>query len=110
MKALLLVLVILAFFYAFYTGAMAVWSYFQMWDAVDTAVQEHGKAGATAVRGSLLHSASEAGVPIQERQVAIEEDSAAFNVRLQWAWPVITYKGETVLAIPISLERSLKRP
>ncbi len=102
-------LLALAFFYVFSTGAMAVWSYFRVSDVVERALQEHGGTGPPAVREAILAGTADAGVPVDDRQVLVEEDGAAVRVRVRWSWPIVQYGGEGVVAVPLSVERSRAR-
>lgn len=103
------ILLALAFFYTFYTGAMAAWSYFRMSDVVEQALQDQARAGALPVRGAVLRRAAEAGVPIDDRHVVVLEEEGTLRVLVRWRWPVISYGGDEVLALPLSLERSRAR-
>lgn len=108
MKGLFVLLLILAFFYVFYCGAMSIWSYLALSDIVERAVLEHGKV-AGPVRNYIVRGAAESGVPIQERNIVVTSDERSLSVNLRWSFPVVKYHGEDVLEIPLSLERGFAR-
>ncbi|PYO01520.1 MAG: hypothetical protein DMD91_07345 [Candidatus Rokuibacteriota bacterium] len=108
MKAIVLVLLALAFFYAFYCGVMSIWSYFAMASIVDLAVQERGKAPAP-VREYIMKNAAESGVRIEDRNVVVTTDERQLSINLKWTFPVVTYKGEDLVEIPLSLQRAFAR-
>ena len=54
MKRVVLLLLAVGFFYAFYCGVGAVWSYFELSSVVDRALEERGRAGAAAVREAII--------------------------------------------------------
>lgn len=112
MKHIAGVLLVLGFFYAFYCGTMALWSYFEMSDIVDRAVENHARGGPGLVRDAIVRGAAESGVPITADAVVVAEsgEPQALHVRLRWAWPVWNYQGTDVLQIPLSLEREFARP
>ena len=109
MKAILVALVALAAFYGFYCGVMSVWSYFALADIVDRAIEERGKSAAAPVREFIIKNAAESGVRIEERNVVVTSDDRRLNVNLRWSYPVVSYKGEDVIEIPLSLERAFAR-
>ncbi len=108
MKAVVLALLAIALFYLFYCGVMSVWSYFAMAGIVDQAVEDRGKTAAP-VREYIIKSAAEAGVRIQDRHVVVTSDERQLYINLRWTFPVVTYKGEDVVEIPLSLERAFAR-
>ncbi len=111
MKALGGILVALAFFYAFYAGAMTLWSYVQVAGVVDKAWEDHGRNGAASVRAAIIKGGNEAGVTLDGRFVLVGEDERTMAVAVRWSFPVISFKGDTFLEIPLSLQRSYeKRP
>jgi len=108
-KAVVLVLLALAFFYAFYCGVMSIWSYFAMASIVDQAIQERGKTAAAAVREYIIKNAAESGVRIDDRNVVVTSDERQLSINLKWTFPVVTYQGEHRVEIPLSLERAFAR-
>jgi hypothetical protein len=103
---------LLGFLYVFWTGGMAVRSYWQMSDVVDRAfeLQERARAGAAAVRRVIVEGAAEAGVPIAADDVEVTEDGGVLAVRLHWSWPVVSWQGEHIVRVPLSLERTKSSP
>lgn len=110
MKIVLVALLVLAFFYAFYSGVMVIWSYLEVSGAVDRAWEEQGKNGASSVRAAIVKHAADAGVPLDDRLVQVGEDDRSLSVRLRWSWPVVSYQGETIVEIPLSMERAFAKP
>jgi len=108
-KAVAFALLALAFFYGFYCGVMSIWSYFAMASIVDQAVTERGRAAAAPVREYIIKNAAESGVNIQDRNVVVTTDEHHLNINLRWTFPVVTYKGEDIVEIPLSLERAFGR-
>ncbi len=106
MKVIVLVLLAIAFFYAFYCGVMSIWSYFAMANIVDQAVAERGKTAAALVREYIIKNAAESGVRIDDRNVVVTSEERSLNINLRWTFPVVTYKGEDLVEIPLSLERA----
>jgi hypothetical protein len=108
-KLIGLLFLAVAFFYAFYSGAGAIWSYFELSSVVDRALEERGRAGAPAMRDAILQSAGRAGVPVRAQDVVVSEEDGIYSIHIRWTWPVITYQGKDVLEIPLSLQRSVRR-
>jgi hypothetical protein len=109
MKAISAVLVALAFVYAFYTASLAAWSYFEMSDVVEKALEDNARAGVAPLREAIVKGATDAGVAVQEQQIVVAEDDSNVRVRVRWTWPVINYGGAEVIALPLWLERSVTR-
>jgi len=103
--------VLLLFFYVVWTGGMAARSYRQMSEVVDRAfeLQERGRLGAPGVRQVVLEGATEVSVPIAAEDVVVTDDAGQLMVRLRWTWPVVSWQGEQVLRVPLSLERARAR-
>jgi hypothetical protein len=108
-KAIVLALVALGAFYGFYCGVMSAWSYFALADIVDRAVEERGKGAAAPVREFIIKNAAESGVRIEERNVVVTSDDRQLSINLRWSYPVVSYKGEDVVEIPLSLARAFAR-
>jgi len=108
-KAAFFALLAIAFFYGFYCGVMSIWSYFAMASIVDQAVTERGRTAAAPVRDYIIKNAAESGVNIQDRNVVVTADERQLNINLRWTFPVVTYKGEDIVEIPLSLERAFGR-
>jgi len=103
------ILVVLAFFYAFYAGVMTVWSYIQVAGVVDKAWEDQGRSGAASVRAAIVRGATEAGVPIEARFVMVGEDERRMSVAVRWSFPAVSFKGDTFLDVPLSLQRSFDK-
>ncbi|HEV8642290.1 MAG TPA: hypothetical protein VGV13_14425 [Methylomirabilota bacterium] len=110
MKILVLAALVLGLFNASYVGARAAWSYLELSGVVDKALADHAGNGAGPVRAAIIKGAQEAGVRIDDRNVAVGETARALAVRLKWSWPVIAYQGRRIIEVPLSLERSFARP
>jgi hypothetical protein len=109
MKVLTWGVVIVAFAYLAYAGMMSVWSYFQVAGAVEEALEARSlseRHDPRAVKLGILKSVNEAGIPLQETDVTVTASERALAVSVVWTFPVVIYKGESVLAIPLSVERS----
>ncbi len=110
MKLVLIALLAVGFCYAFYSGAAAIWSYLELSNVVDRALEERGRGGPVAVREGIVHGAGQAGVKLTDRDVVVAEEGGLYTVQVRWTWPVVSYKGDDVLEIPLSLQRSVRRP
>jgi hypothetical protein len=58
------------------------------------------------VKTRILREANEAGVPIEEREVTVVVAERELKLNVVWTFPVFVYKGESVLAIPLSVKKS----
>ncbi len=100
--------------YAFYSGAMAAYSYLQVNDMVTESVGMRSKldrfARAPRVRDDILKRAPEAGLTLDERDVFVGEEDRTLRVLLRWSHPVIIYQGDAILAIPMSYDKSFEVP
>lgn len=102
-------LVAVAAVYCAYSVMMSAWQYFQVSGVVDDALQPYAikEAGSTprGLKAKILKEVAEAGVPLEDRDVSVTMADRVVTVNIIWSWPVIIYKGEPVLSIPISLKR-----
>jgi hypothetical protein len=110
MKLIAVGLLVVGLFYALYAGFIAVRSYLDVSSAVDRALEEQARNGAASVRAGIVKHAGEAGVPLDDRLVQVGEDERSLSVRLRWSSPVITYNGQHIIEIPLSLERGYAKP
>lgn len=62
------------------------------------------------VRQTLLIRARRLAIPIGERDVAVLSSRRGLTVELRWHFPVLAYRGDVLLMIPMSLERSVSVP
>ena len=110
MRIVFWLLVAVAFFYSFYSGAMAVWSYMQVSGVVDQALEDRHLGDkserARQVRAAIVRGAAKTGVALDEREVNVTQFEGGIVVSVRWTYPVITYNEETVFAIPLSIDRS----
>ena len=109
MKVLTWGVFIVALAYLAYAGMMSVWSYFQVAGAVEEALEARAlseRHDPRSVKQSILKSVNEAGVALQETDVSVTASERALAVSVVWSFPVVIYKGESVLAIPLSVERT----
>jgi len=88
---------------------MSIWSYFAMASIVDQAVTERGRVAAAPVRDYIIKNAADSGVRIHDRNVLVTTDERQLNINLRWTFPVVTYKGEDIVEIPLSMERAFGR-
>lgn len=102
-------LVAVACCYAAYAGMMSVYQWFQVRSVIDETLEPRN-LGELATPGDvktrILREANEAGVPIAEREVSVVSSDRMLKVNVVWTFPVIVYKGESVLAIPLSVKKS----
>jgi hypothetical protein len=101
-------LVAVALAYAAWAGMMSAWQYFQISGVVDDVMQPRSIAelgSARAVKNKILKDSAESGVPLEDRDVSVTVDNRIYTVTIMWTFPVIIYRGEPVLAIPLSLKR-----
>jgi hypothetical protein len=95
--------------YVAYAGMMSVYQWFQVWSVIDETLEprnlrELATPGDVKIR--ILREANEAGVPIAEREVSVVSADRMLKVNVVWTFPVIVYKGESVLAIPLSVKKN----
>jgi hypothetical protein len=102
-------LVVVAFFYVFYAGSMSIYQWFQVRSLIDETLEPRNLrelATPGDVRMRIVREANQAGVPIVEREVTVVSAEQELKVDVVWTFPVIVYKGESVLAIPLSVKKS----
>jgi hypothetical protein len=45
-------------------------------------------------------------LPIEDRRLRLSPTPTSIRVEVKWAYPVLTYDGENVIAVPLSLDRT----
>jgi hypothetical protein len=104
-------LIAVAFFYAAYSAFLAVSDYFQVAGVVEEALATRNRGRwedrAVQLKEAVLKGVREAGVPLDENNVSIDEKDRALHVRVQWSHAMLVVRGEHVLAIPIWVERTV---
>lgn len=114
MKLVFWLFVAVAACYGFYSASMAAWAYLQVSSVVQQAAGERyrgvaGPEGLARIRDTIVRESAEGGVPLDARDVEVVQHGGQISVRVRWTYPVIVYEGETVLAIPLSVDRSYAR-
>ncbi len=102
-------LVAVACCYVAYAGMMSVYQWFQIHSVIDETLEPRNLrelATLGDVKTRILREANEAGVPIDEREVSVVSADRMLKINVVWTFPVIVYKGESVLAIPLSVKKT----
>jgi hypothetical protein len=102
-------LVAVACCYLAYAAMMSGYQWFQVRTVIDETLEPRNfreLATLGDVKMRILREANEAGVPIAEREVSVVSADRILKVNVVWTFPVIVYKGESVLAIPLSVKKS----
>jgi len=102
-------LVAVACFYVAYAIMMSGYQWFQVRSVIEETLEPRNfreLATLGDVKMRILREAKEAGVPIDEREVSVTSADRVLKVNVVWTFPVIVYKGESVLAIPLSVKKS----
>jgi hypothetical protein len=105
--------------YGGYVGVAAGSTYFQTRELVEQAFSETtkrlrtpgageaaGQEYASDTRAGILIGARRAGIPLEPRNLVVAPEGDVLRVSFHWSYPLITYGGETILAIPLWLDRS----
>jgi hypothetical protein len=107
----LLLFVLLAF--VLVGGGQAAMTWWEMSEAVDGAVLDArgadtgwGAGGATRVRSGILRRVASAGVALSEDRLSVSDEQGSLRVRLRWLYPLVVLQDETVVAIPLSINRT----
>ena len=102
-------LVAVACFYLAYAAMMSGYQWFQVRSVIEETLEPRNFRELTTlgdVKMRILREANEAGVPIAEREVSVVSADRMLKVNVVWTFPVIVYKGESVLAIPLSVKKN----
>jgi hypothetical protein len=109
--------------WAGYTIVAAGSNYLAMQEMVDTVLQEHDKrrragiaAGAAMppeqfadeVRASLRVASRRTVLTTAEPLVLVATDARALRVTVKWAYPLLTYGGDNVISVPLTVGRTLE--
>jgi len=113
-KLVFWLLLAVAIVYGLYSGAMALWSHLEVQGIVEEVVAERARADrferAARVKEDVLKRAAQAGIALDDRETRVTDEGRLLTVLVRWAWPVIAYRGDVVLAIPLKHERAFELP
>jgi hypothetical protein len=105
-----------------YVAAQAGWTYYATRDAVDRALLEAAAIYEAPLRSGTFTEAMLAEVrdrvvrnagrdlPVQAADVAVSATVAGFSATVHYDLPLISHGGKDILAVPVSLRRSLGDP
>lgn len=103
-------LIAFVFFYGVYSAAMSAWSYIELSSIVEEALAEQARNGGGAVTRAIITGATEKGIQLQESNVFVNEVNRVLVARVKWSFPAVRWKGDDIVEIPLSLERSVPAP
>jgi|SRR5688572_27729671 hypothetical protein len=108
MKVFLWGLLIVALCYAAYSGMIAAWSWIAVNNAVDEIITKDGIEAVPEkeIKSRIMAATSEAGVPLTENDLIVTREERKVKVEAIWTIAVIVVKGESVLAVPLSVRRT----
>ena len=95
--------------YAAYAVMMSGYQWFQVRSVIEETLEPRNfreLATLADVKTRILREANEAGVPVEEREVSVTSSERVLKINVVWTFPVIVYKGEPVLAIPLSVKKN----
>lgn len=121
MKKLFIVLVVVGIVFGVYSAMMAGYSYVTISNLLDEVVpRQIGTRGVAdshqaqerdeRIRAAVARSVTDAGLPIEPSAVEVGEDGGRLAVRVSYPYPVVTLKGETKAAIPVSVTSTFPLP
>jgi len=107
-KLIFWAIVIVGLGYAAYSGMIAAWSWIAVNNAVDEVLSKDGveTVPEQEIRARVLSSTSEAGVTLREREIVVARGDGTTRVEVTWTIPVVVVRGESVLAVPLSVRRA----
>lgn len=101
-------LVAVACFYAAYALMMSGYQWFQVRSVIEDTLEPRNLSELptpAAVKTRIIREALSAGVPLVEREVNVVSNKGVLAIQVAWTFPVIVYKGESVLAVPLSVKK-----
>lgn len=121
MKKLVILLVVVGVIFAVYSAMMAGYSYVTISNLLDEVVpRQIGPRGVSdndqaqerdqRIRAAIVQTVTAAGLPIEPSAVEVGEDGGRLAVRVSYPYPVVTLKGETKAAIPVSVTSTFPLP
>ena len=94
-------------------GGQAAMKWWEMSEAVDGAVIDArgadtgwGAGGAAKVRSGILRRVATTGVALSEDRISVSDDRGSLRVKLRWVYPMVVLQDETVVAIPMTIDRT----
>ena len=63
-------------------------------------------AHAEEVRDAILRGAERSGLVIDDRKVVVSQAGETLRISVSWSYPMVAVGGETIVGIPLSLDRS----
>jgi len=115
MKALFWVLVAIGCVYAFYSAAMAAWSYLEVTSVVEEVVNERAsrtgrEERASRVRDDIAKKVAASGISVDDRAISVADQGTSLEVDVRWNWPVIVYQGREYFSVPLKHGRTFTVP
>jgi hypothetical protein len=101
-------LVAVACCYVAYALMMSGYQWFQVRSVIEDTLEPRNLSELpthAAVKTRILKESVAAGVPLSEREVNVVSNKGVLAIQVVWTFPVIVYKGESVLAVPLSVKR-----
>jgi hypothetical protein len=108
MKVFFWGLVAVACCYVAYALMMSGYQWFQVRSVIEETLEPRHLSELptpAAVKTRIVRESVSAGVPISEREVNVVSNRGVLAIQVVWTFPVIVYKGEPVLAVPLSVKR-----
>ena len=111
--------------WAGYTAVSATSSYLATQGMVDQVLQEASAKVKTVastggqpsfedlaadVRVTLLIRARRYGISLDERGLGVLPANGGLTVKLKWSHPAVTYRGDPIVVVPMTMERSVSGP
>ena len=115
MKKIVGILIFALIFYGVYSAGMAGYAYVTISNLLDETVPRFIPATPTSgdrfapqerddrIRAAVVQAVTGAGIAIEPTAVDVAENAGRLAVRVSYDYPVVTFKGETKAAIPVSV-------
>ena len=108
MKVFLWGVLIVGLCYTAYSGMIAAWSWIAVNNAVDEIITKDGIEAVPEkeIKRRIMAATNEAGVPLTENDLIVTREDRKVKVEAIWTISVIVVKGDTMLAVPLSVKRA----